>query len=622
MGLFNGLKRALGLSDDYEEEDDLEGMDSNYRTPYVNPFKKGDDTVTDLSSLAPREEASVVVNEPQPVAEVEEKLPDGVFDGIITIINGNLPEFVRDCIDIEKERKAVYVAMGPQFRDYVRNLRRSSLDEARQQWVDERTRLTSKISQTELRAEEAVKKANEIKDRLMSEERQRRAIVERSHDLEARIADLEAQHEQDQLQNKGLLNKVKVMQLKADEAQKDAEEITRLSALVNEQRRQLMEANDAEVRMAELSTENENLRADIEELKQKADTTAIEDEYKSKMEVTNALINQLRTAATQKEQEVMALTEKFRLANEEIENLQNELAEAHKDLEIAAEVQETIEQFEEYKIKKAAEVENLKAQLASAQTADNEAVEAQKKQVADIRLENNRLLMRITELEMKLQSARNDGEAKLKELQSQYEASKAGEKGEIEALTDKLKDAQTQRVAMQNKLAAAEVTIAELRESNNSRSVSLANQIDSLKTQLKKAVERMEAAEAKVDSMTEAQAKTNAELKTLKADNMAMKVHERNLKDNIADRDREIAELRKSLAEGGVALPNEVGSDAEVVLNVDNAAVSAIDDIDDIDWLMPSPPSEPEPEPAPEPVVKEEKHKSNSDIGDAQMSLF
>ena len=622
MGLFNGLKRALGLSDDYEEEDDLEGMDSNYRTPYVNPFKKGDDTVTDLSSLAPREEASVVVNEPQPVAEVEEKLPDGVFDGIITIINGNLPEFVRDCIDIEKERKAVYVAMGPQFRDYVRNLRRSSLDEARQQWVDERTRLTSKISQTELRAEEAVKKANEIKDRLMSEERQRRAIVERSHDLEARIADLEAQHEQDQLQNKGLLNKVKVMQLKADEAQKDAEEITRLSALLNEQRRQLMEANDAEVRMAELSTENENLRADIEELKQKADTTAIEDEYKSKMEVTNALINQLRTAATQKEQEVMALTEKFRLANEEIENLQNELAEAHKDLEIAAEVQETIEQFEEYKIKKAAEVENLKAQLASVQTADNEAVEAQKKQVADIRLENNRLLMRITELEMKLQSARNDGEAKLKELQSQYEASKAGEKGEIEALTDKLKDAQTQRVAMQNKLAAAEATIAELRESNNSRSVSLANQIDSLKTQLKKAVERMEAAEAKVDSMTEAQAKTNAELKTLKADNMAMKVHERNLKDNIADRDREIAELRKSLAEGGVALPNEVGSDAEVVLNVDNAAVSAIDDIDDIDWLMPSPPSEPEPEPAPEPVVKEEKHKSNSDIGDAQMSLF
>lgn len=623
MGLFNGLKRALGLSDDYEEEDDLEGMDSNYRTPYVNPFKKEDDKVTDLSSLTPREEAPVVVNQSQAVAEVEEKLPDGVFDGIITIINGNLPEFVRDCIDIEKERKAVYVAMGPQFRDYVRNLRRTSLDEARQQWADERTRLTSKISQTELRAEEAVKKANEIKDRLMSEERQRRAIVERSHDLEARIADLEAQHEQDQLQNKGLLNKVKVMQVKAEEAQQDAEEIARLSALVNDQRQQLIAANDAEVRLAELSTENENLRADIEQLKQKSgDTTALEEEFKSKMEVANALVNEMRAAAAQKEQEVVALTEKFRLANEEIENLQNELAAAQKDLEIAAEVQETIEQFEEYKIKKAAEVESLKAQLADAQAADSQASEAQKKQIADARLENNRLLMRIAELEMKLQSARSDGEAKLKELQSQYEASQDSGKGEIDALTDKLKDAQAKQVAMQTKLATAEATIAELREANNSHSVNLANQIDSLKTQLKKAVERMEAAEAKVDSMTEAQAKAEAQIKTLKADNMAMKVHERNLKDNIADRDREIADLRKTLAEVGVALPNDMGSEAEVPFQVDNATVSAIDDIDDIDWLMPSPPSEPTPESEPEPQVKEEKHKTNTDIGDAQMSLF
>ena len=132
----------------------------------------------------------------------------------------------------------------------------------------------------------------------------------------------------------------------------------------------------------------------------------------------------------------------------------------------------------------------------------------------------------------------------------------------------------------------------------------------------------METAEAKVDSMTEAQAKAEAQIKTLKADNMAMKVHERNLKDNIADRDREIADLRKTLAEGGVALPNDMGSEAEVPFQVDNATVSAIDDIDDIDWLMPSPPSEPEPELEPEPEPKTKAEKQKSDIGDAQMSLF
>ena len=643
MGIFSGLKRALGVSDDYEEEDDLEGMDSNYRTPYVNPFKKEDDRVTDLSTLTPKEDAPLVVNEPQAVAEVEEKLPDGVFDGIITIINGNLPEFVRDCIDIEKERKAVYVAMGPQFRDYVRNLRRTSLDEARQQWVEERTRLTTKISQTEQRADEAVKKASEIKDRLMSEERQRRAIVERSHDLEARIADLEAQHEQAQLQNKGLLNKMKVLQLQVDEAQKDAEEVTRLSALVNEQRQQLIAANNNEVRMAELSTENENLRADIEALKQSQDTTAIEEEFKGKMEVANALMNELRATAKQKEQEVASLAEKFRLANEEIETLQHELAAAQKDLEIAAEVQETIEQFEEYKIKKDAEVEALKTKLADVQTVDNEASEAAKQQLAesakqiidvkqqlaeskqqltDSKLENNRLLMRMAELETKLMAARNDGEAQLKQLREELEASRTEGNGEVAMLTDKLKDANAERLTLQKQLDAAQATISELKETNHTHDVNLAKQIDSLKSQLQKAVERMESAEAKVDEMTQEQTKTNAEIKSLKADNMAMKVHERNLKDNIADRDAEIAELRKKLAEGGVALPNDMGSDSEVAYRADSAMVSAIDDIDDIDWLMPSPPSEPEPELEPEPEPKTKAEKQKTDIGDAQMSLF
>ena len=260
MGFFNKLKSALGYSDsEYDEDDELDGFNPAHRTPYVNPFKK-DETMPDLSDLEqPAEAAPTAVAEVKsaPVAEVEEKLPDGVFDGIITIINGNLPEFVRDCIDIEKERKAVSVAMGPKFRDYVLNLRRTSLEEARTQWIDERNALTGKLAQSNQRADEAVRKASEIKDRLMSEERQRRAIVERSHDLEARIADLEAQHEQEQLQNKGLLNKIKVMQLQVTDSQKDAEEITRLNKLINDQRTRLAKIVDLEAQIAELNAEND-----------------------------------------------------------------------------------------------------------------------------------------------------------------------------------------------------------------------------------------------------------------------------------------------------------------------------------------------------------------------------
>lgn len=566
MGFIKGLKRALGVDTDYNEDDDLDGMVSQ-RTPYVNPFKK--EEPIDLTPLEAKPEAPVAVSEPKAVATVEEELPEGVFDGIITIINGNMPEFVRDCIDLEKERKAVYVAMGPQFRDYIRNIRRTSLDEARNEWVEERAKLAARVNQADQRANEAVQKAAEIKERLMSEERQRRAIVERSHTLEASIANLEAKQEQSQLENKSLLNKVKVMQVKLDDAEKDGEEMARLRALINEQRHSLVEANKAEVRLAELSTENEDLRNQIEQLTAAAGHTELESEFKSKMEIANALINELRASAAQKEKEVGSLTEKFRLANEEIENLQYELATAQKNLEIAAEVQEKIEQFEEIKNKKDAEIRSLRAKLAEAQDAGNASANAIEQSLKEAKTENNRLQMQVAQAERK---------------------------------------------------------IAELTETNRSRSVDLAKQIEELNGKLKLADERAEAAETKLAKVTKANSTAQAELKKLKADNMAMVVNERNLRDNIADRDREIAELNKAMKEGRAveiaadAAEEYAAAESVAKLESDGLVVSAIDDIDDIDWLMPSPPSEPEPE-----VVVEEapaERKPAQDIGSAQMSLF
>ena len=404
MGFFNKLKSALGYSDsEYDEDDELDGFNPAHRTPYVNPFKK-DETMPDLSDLEqPAEAAPTAVAEVKsaPVAEVEEKLPDGVFDGIITIINGNLPEFVRDCIDIEKERKAVSVAMGPKFRDYVLNLRRTSREEARTQWIDERNALTGKLAQSNQRADEAVRKASEIKDRLMSEERQRRAIVERSHDLEARIADLEAQHEQEQLQNKGLLNKIKVMQLQVTDSQKDAEEITRLNKLINDQRTRLAKIVDLEAQIAELNAENDSLKRQLDEMQQSAEAQEIVDEYKSKMEVANALINELRSTAAAKEQEAKALSEKLVVATNEITGLQDDLKAAQEELEIAAEIQEKIEQFEVIKERKDAEIRNLRNQLAQSKDADIAAASANSA-LAQSRSECDALKAQLAELQKKV----------------------------------------------------------------------------------------------------------------------------------------------------------------------------------------------------------------------------
>lgn len=568
MGFFNILKSALGYSDsEYDEDDELDGFNPAHRTPYVNPFKK-DETMPDLSDLEqPAEAAPTAVAEVKsaPVAEVEEKLPDGVFDGIITIINGNLPEFVRDCIDIEKERKAVSVAMGPKFRDYVLNLRRTSLEEARTQWIDERNALTGKLAQSNQRADEAVRKASEIKDRLMSEERQRRAIVERSHDLEARIADLEAQHEQEQLQNKGLLNKIKVMQLQVTDSQKDAEEITRLNKLINDQRTRLAKIVDLEAQIAELNAENDSLKRQLDEMQQSAEAQEIVDEYKSKMEVANALINELRSTAAAKEQEAKALSEKLVVATNEITGLQDDLKAAQEELEIAAEIQEKIEQFEVIKERKDAEIRNLRNQLAQSKDADVAAASAN---------------------------------SALAQSRSECDALKA-------------------------QLAELQKKVAEQAEVSRAHDVETANQIDRLKTTADKAEKarktmsgELDEARARVDELT-------ATLNRYKADNMSFDVQVKNLKANIKDRDAEIGELRRMLDAKGV----EVGEiditpfNADEIGDEDASVVSAIDDIDNIDWLMPSPPSEPEEKPAEEPE-REERRQPSNEIGAAQMSLF
>lgn len=568
MGFFNKLKSALGYSDsEYDEDDELDGFNPAHRTPYVNPFKK-DETMPDLSDLEqPAEAAPTAVAEVRsaPVAEVEEKLPDGVFDGIITIINGNLPEFVRDCIDIEKERKAVSVAMGPKFRDYVLNLRRTSLEEARTQWIDERNALTGKLAQSNQRADEAVRKASEIKDRLMSEERQRRAIVERSHDLEARIADLEAQHEQEQLQNKGLLNKIKVMQLQVTDSQKDAEEITRLNKLINDQRTRLAKIVDLEAQIAELNAENDSLKRQLDEMQQSAEAQEIVDEYKSKMEVANALINELRSTAAAKEQEAKALSEKLVVATNEITGLQDDLKAAQEELEIAAEIQEKIEQFEVIKERKDAEIRNLRNQLAQSKDADIAAASAN---------------------------------SALAQSRSECDALKA-------------------------QLAELQKKVAEQAEVSRAHDVDTANQIDRLKTTADKAEKARKAMSGELDEARARVDELTATLNRYKADNMSFDVQVKNLKANIKDRDAEIGELRRMLDAKGV----EVGEiditpfNADEIGDEDASVVSAIDDIDNIDWLMPSPPSEPEVKPAEEPE-REERRQPSNEIGAAQMSLF
>ena len=300
-------------------------------------------------------------------------------------------------------------------------------------------------------------------------------------------------------------------------------------------------------------------------MQQSAEAQEIADEYKSKMEVANALINELRSTAAAKEQEAKALSEKLVVATNEITGLQDDLKAAQEELEIAAEIQEKIEQFEVIKERKDAEIRNLRNQLAQSKDADIAAASAN---------------------------------SALAQSRSECDALKA-------------------------QLAELQKKVAEQAEVSRAHDVDTANQIDRLKTTADKAEKARKAMSGELDEARARVDELTATLNRYKADNMSFDVQVKNLKANIKDRDAEIGELRRMLDAKGV----EVGEiditpfNADEIGDEDASVVSAIDDIDNIDWLMPSPPSEPEEKPAEEPE-REERRQPSNEIGAAQMSLF
>ena len=311
--------------------------------------------------------------------------------------------------------------------------------------------------------------------------------------MESRIADLEAQHEQNQLQNKGLLNKLKVIQLQVSDSEKDAEEISRLTGVVNEQRQKLAAVAELEEKLSAANVEIDVLQKSVDEWKQKSDNSEIEQEYKSKMEVTNALINELQSAAAAKEQEVKSLSEKLRLASGEVANLQSELKTAQEELEIAAEIQEKIEQFEVIKDKKDAEIRELRKRLADA---------------AD-------------------QSSLDNANAIIAERDAEVEQLKAAK-------------------------AALEEQIADANEARRAHDVELANQIDALNKKLGSREKQIAGYDAEMATAQKSIDELAASANKFKADNMVLDVQVKNLKANINDRDAEIKHLRRLLDEKGV----------------------------------------------------------------------
>lgn len=378
MAFFNNFKRAFGFGSAVEDGDEFDGIDatvhplSQYRESSQSDAGRSDDSVA-LSVAEPQETSAEIVD-PSTIHQM-------IFDGVVKIFNDSLPGFIKESVDPEAQRRYLYNALDDSIKDYLRRAdedarrrNRSSWDRERQRLETDNRLLADKIKSLEEKGEDGRKQQ-------LSAERQKRALAERVHDLESRIATLEAEKEQYELENKSLLNKLRLTALQVDDA----------AAVAST-------AEDGELKkqLDEMSEKYAAATADIEQLKAKS---AIADE------MINDLSSKASEAISQREQAEQALasmTEARDAATAQAEQLQEKLSLSSKELA------STLEEVDEAREAMMA-IDEIQEQLSHFE----EIKEAKDKRISELGTENNRLSMIVESLKAETASLKKTIESNL-----------------------------------------------------------------------------------------------------------------------------------------------------------------------------------------------------------------
>lgn len=575
MSFFGGLKKALGWSGDDEDEDYITYESSAVDTA-VSEVKK--DNVVDFRD--------------------DDEIPEGIFDGLVDIINANLSPMVLKCLDVDAEKKYLYESLGPKFKEFVNNAKENGLAQARAEWNREKSELNGKVEDFKARCEAAENDMKEMKAVKMSEDRQKLALKERIRNLEDQVANAEAEKEQYDLENKSLLNKLKVTQVKNEASEEAEKEIQELHAQIIALKKKLAEGGGDDERVAQL-----------------------EEEYKSKMEINNALMNEIRAEAAKNKEELTAATAEVEAlkaerdelktaaddakaelekangelakANEELGKAKEELAEMSENLGVLDEIQEQLDKVEEFKKKKADEIAGLQEKITQ--------LEQDKAKALEGLHDEDVMRGRIAELEHELTTCKE-----------QVNALSQENTDTLALLHKREETVDAQKAELESALTALEKAKADY----EALSATYENETNALKTA---EVEKTKKFQAEIAEL-QAKLNVNGKIDSALVDEDLRQAVEETF--DISLDDTEFDEFAMPVVEEKQAEPESEPVKEEPLADEIEA------ELDDIDWLLPD---------TAESVIKEEEskkakemeeetrkaeEKAQSDGFDTQMSLF
>jgi chromosome segregation ATPase len=289
MGFVKLLKHAFGFGSTGSESDELLS-----------------DTVESESSEQPTSTVAAPVDN-GPVV-FSEDMQQRIFDSVINVFNEAQPDFIRKSLSTEEQRKFLYDTLDTSIKDYIGQIATATQTQCENQYRLSHNEMQSEVTQLRENAKRLEAQREELKQQQLSAERQKRALSDRLNDLESQIANLEAEREQADLVNRGLLNKLKVagvqqaanesFSIDTDEEQGSAETIKQL----NEE-------------LEKLKTENKELSEAVDVLKDKA-------------RIADEMVNDMRRKAAEARQELEKCQEELNETqdlNQEIEKLHEQM---------------------------------------------------------------------------------------------------------------------------------------------------------------------------------------------------------------------------------------------------------------------------------------------------------
>ena len=348
MSIFKKTMRALGFSG---EDDELESQPytaENITNACTREKERSADNTSDSTTQpVPSRDAEKKPVDEQPV---EMQLPDTLLEVLVEMLNRSLPDYVVAAIDKDTEKKYLFEQLDEPFKKFVSDVNVQSREWTARQWENKHKSLTREVEEARVKVKELEEQRNTMQSAQLSAERQKRAVTEKVHELEARVATLEAEKEQFELENKSLVNKLKVSNVHQEELDSAFAEITKLKGELKKQADHTAETEQLRTELQQVRDELAQARQDLEQARNNEQTATTQ-------------LTETQQQLAQQQGEVTQLAKQKQM-------LEAELVEAQNGLKVVEEVDAKLKQFEQVKALKDEKIAQLSQEVQTLGTAN------------------------------------------------------------------------------------------------------------------------------------------------------------------------------------------------------------------------------------------------------------